>query len=373
MTSLTRRGLDRDALWRQLDPLLIVVPLLVAVMGTLSVYSTTKGGGEEPVTQLAERQMLFVGVGVALMVGVSVVDYRRVADWAFHWYALAIVSLVAVLYLGTERKGSQAWFDLGVFQLQPSEFAKIALVFALAALLSPHLGAISAKTLASALVLVALPLGLVLMQPDLGTAMVTVSAAGGLLLVSGLAWRQMAALFILALAAASFVVGTGQLGDYQKDRLEVFFEPGRADADAQYNARQAKIAVAAGGITGQGWGQGEQTQLDWVPEQHTDFIFTAVAEELGFVGAGSLLLAYLVLSLRLVRVAHLSSDAFGTLLVAGILTMFVIQVFQNTGMSMGVMPITGIPLPLMSYGGSSTLAWFVMLGVAQAVHVRRNA
>jgi len=212
---------------------------------------------------------------------------------------------------------------------------------------------------------------LILLQPDLGTVLIFVVTALGMLMVAGARGRDLAVLIVLGLVMIVAVLNSDVLAQYQRDRLATFVGLTEVSEGASWNRDQSLIAVVEGGVWGDGWGQGAQTQNGIVPEQPTDFIFTAVAEELGFVGSSALLAVFLVLSLRIVRSARLARDRFGALLCAGVLVAFVFQIFQNIGMSLGMMPITGIPLPFVSYGGSSILTWFAAFGIVLNVHMRR--
>jgi rod shape determining protein RodA len=210
-----------------------------------------------------------------------------------------------------------------------------------------------------------------MLQPDPGTAMVFVAITMGVLLVAGVRAKHIAGLTLAGLTAVVGLLSSGFLADYQTDRLTVFLNPAAGLKAEAYNLNQSKIAIGSGGVLGKGLFNGTQTQLDIVPEQHTDFIFTAVGEELGFIGAATLLILFAVIGWRIWRIAQLSRDQFGVLLCVGVLSMLAFQIFQNAGMTMGIMPITGIPLPFVSYGGSSTIALFAGLGLVQSVHMRR--
>jgi rod shape determining protein RodA len=287
-------------------------------------------------------------------------------------YGGTVLVLLAVKSpLGSTSKGAQAWFDVGPFQLQPSEFAKLVLIVTIAAYVAAHRGELDLRRLGIALAIAALPMGLIYLQPDLGTALVFVAVLMGMLLVGGARPRHLVALTLVGVVAVVAVINLGVLKQYQLDRLGAFIKP---DADTQrsaYNLNQSKIAIGSGGLAGKGLGKGPQTNLSYVPEQHTDFIFTVVGEELGFFGSSLLLVLFGIVVWRTWRAAALSKDLFGTLVCVGVLSMLVFQVFENAGMTMGIMPITGIPLPLFSYGGSSVIATFIGVGLVLNVHMRR--
>ncbi len=364
--------------WRHVDAVLVACVAAVAALGCLMVFSSTRG--RDPAdydTSFLAKQVLFVAVGLAAMAAVTLVDYRRLRDLVPVAYLGVLAALAAVVSgLGSERKGSQAWFQAGPFQLQPSEIAKVVVIVALASLLAQFDGRLGPGRVLAALAVAAVPMGLILLQPDLGTALVFVAVIMGLLLVGGVRGRHIALLTAVGVVGVVGVLRSGMLEEYQQCRLTSFLDRETdecAERDAAYNVDQSETAVGAGGLVGRGLFQGTQTRLDIVPEQHTDFIFTAVGEELGFAGSATLLGLLGIVAWRIWRVAHLARDPLGTLICAGVLAMFVFQVFENVGMTMGIMPVTGIPLPFMSYGGSATIMAFVAVGLVLNVHMRRFA
>jgi len=359
--------------WRHVDLALLGSVALIVVIGTLMVFSATRGsdpGGAS--TALLERHVLFVAVGITVMALTTMADYRRFRDWAPVFYAIVCGLLVGVISpFGTEVNGAQAWFDIGPMRLQPSEFSKIAVIIGLASL-GAHFGTdVDLRRLGILLAVPAIPLALIMLQPDPGTAMVFVAITMGVLVAAGVRAKYLAALTLVGLTAVVGLLSSGLLQDYQKDRLTVFLNPEAGLQAEAYNLNQSKIAIGSGGVLGKGLFNGTQTQLGIVPEQETDFIFTAVGEELGFIGSATLLVLFAIVVWRVWRIAQLSRDQLGVLLCVGLLSMLVFQIFQNAGMTMGIMPITGIPLPLVSYGGSSTIAIFAGLGLVQSVHMRR--
>ena len=361
--------------WRHVDLSLVAAVVLLAVYGLVMVHSATR-------TQLAEqgideqyylqRQALFVAAGVLLMTIVTLFDYRVYRDFAPAIYVATVGLLLVVLSpLGAEHKGQQASFDIGPFQLQPSEFAKIALVVCLAAYVSTLRDGVDGKRVFVIVSVAALPMGLIYLQPDLGTALVFGAILLGMLLIGGAKGRHLVALLLGVAIAMVLVVQLGVLKQYQLDRLTSFLEPESDTQRSAYNLDQSKVAIGSGGLGGKGLYRGSQTNLSYVPEQHTDFIFTAVGEQLGFVGSAVLLGLFSLVVWRTWRAAALARDSTGTLICAGVLAMLTFQVFENVGMTMGIMPITGIPLPFLSYGGSSTLATFAGIGLVLNVHMRR--
>jgi rod shape determining protein RodA len=373
------RGTTRElaAPWRHIDLALLGAVLVITALSLIMIYSATRNqqaasalGGD----YYLKRQAIYVGVGLLAMAVVALVDYRSLPEVApFLYVVTLLVLLLVVSPLGATKRGSQAWFQLGSFQLEPSEFAKATMIVCLSAFITRQRADIDGRRLGALLGLIALPLVLIYRQPDFGTAMVFGGIVLALLLVGGARPRHLAVLVLLGALAAGAVFQLGVLKQYQVDRLSAFLDPHGDSQRSTYNLRQSQIAIAAGGLSGKGVFEGSQTNLSFVPEQHTDFIFTAVAEELGFLGAVALLALFAIVVWRTWRSAVLSRDRFGTLICVGVLAMIVFQVFENVGMTMGITPIAGIPLPLMSYGGSSTVASFVCIGLVLNVHMRRFA
>ena len=365
------------ATWRQLDLVLVAAVLGICGLSLLMIYSSTRqkqlGAGLDP-SHFVKRQALYLILGLVALVLMTVVDYRVLRDVAPAVCLGAVVVLAMVLTpLGSTSRGAQAWFQVGPYQLQPSEFAKLALIIGLAAYCNAHRGELDTPRLGVALGLTAVPLVLIYAQNDLGTAMVFAVIAFGMLAVGGARARDLAILALAAVSAVPVVYELGVLKEYQIDRVSAFLDPSDSPQASAYNLRQSQIAIAAGGFSGRGLFQGSQTNLSFVPEQHTDFIFTAVGEELGFLGATTLLALFALVVWRTWRAALMARDRFGTLLCVGVLAMFVFQIFENVGMTMGITPIAGIPLPMMSYGGSSAIASLMAIGLVLNVHMRRFA
>ena len=360
--------------WRHVDLSLAGSVLFLASFGLLMIYSATRTRLEEAGTDpqyYLQRQAMFVAIGLVAMVATSVIDYRMFRDFAPVIYVGTVGLLALVLLFGAENKGQQASFEFGAFQLQPSEFAKVALVVCLAAYVSSVRGEIDGRRMLAILGLAGVPMGMIYLQPDLGTSLVFGAILLGMLLVSGAKARHLVALLVIAVIAVVGVVNLGVLKEYQYDRLTSFLEP-ESDTDrSAYNLAQSKTAIGSGGISGKGLFQGTQTNLSYVPEQHTDFIFTAVGEQLGLIGSALVLAVFALVAWRTWRSAALAKDVAGTLICVGVLAMLTFQIFENVGMSMGIMPITGIPLPFLSYGGSSTIATFAAIGLVLNVHMRR--
>ena len=362
---------DGAAPWRHVDVTLLAGVLAIASLGVVMVYSASRNLGADEGFFL-RRQAVFSMIGLGVMGLVATIDYRKARDFAPLIYAASVAGLLLVLSpLGSNRRGAQAWFQIGGFQLQPSEPAKVGLIICIAAYAAHHRGDLNGRRMAGALALAAVPMILIELQPDLGTMLVFASILMATLLVSGARPRHMALLVLAGLVAVVAVFHLGLLQEYQKDRLGAFLNPNEDTRQAAYNLNQSKIAIANGSITGKGLFKGTQTKLAYVPEQHTDFIFTVVGEELGLVGSGLLLALFALVVWRTWRAAALAKDLCGTVVCIGVLAMLVFQVFENVGMTMGIMPITGIPLPFMSYGGSATIATFAAIGLVLNVHMRR--
>ena len=359
--------------------ILLTVAALCGV-GLLSIYSVTgparRLNGLDPYYYV-QRQVLFIAIGVAVMALVSVIDYRRLREWALPIYIVSTIFLLAVTVLARARNGARAWFTVGPFQLQPSEFAKVTLILAIAALVaSDREEDLPFHGFVRALLVLGVPLAIIVAQPDLGTAMVFVAIAVAVLLVAKANPRHIALVTVLALFSVVLVVSTGLLQSYQVSRLTTFVDqkPNTNDESVERLVRQSQQsqrAIAGGELTGRGYMQGPLTKGGYVPEQHTDFVFSAIGEQFGLLGSAGVLVLFAILLLRILRVAQIARDQFGSLLCAGVLAALVWHVFQNVGMTMGIMPITGIPLPFMSYGGSSTIAFFAMIGLVQSVYLRR--
>jgi len=365
--------LDGDLVMR-LDWILIAACLAIVMIGMLMIYSSSRTlvGGDS--AYYVKRQALALAVGVGIGIALIRIDYRKLRDYSLLAYLLTVVSLLFVLSpMGQRVKGHQAWYALPFgFQLQPAEIAKFGLVVALAGYVNEHRDEIDAWRLAVIVGLALIPIGLVQLQGDLGTNVVLIFAVIGLFAVAGVQGRYLAVLTVLGATLIFGVISLGLLKQYQIDRLTTVFATGaKAKQGAAYNQNQSKQTIGIGGLFGQGLFKGFQTKLGFVPEQQTDFIFTAVGEELGFVGAATLLALFGLVLWRTWRTARLAPDFYGSLVCAGILAVFAFQVFENIGMTMGIMPVTGIPLPFMSYGGSSLVTSCASIALVNSVYARR--
>jgi rod shape determining protein RodA len=377
---VSRADLDPGAAWRHVDWLLVAAVLGTAALGALMIFSSTRNRRGPGVVDsyYLERQGLFIVIGVGLMAFTAAIDYRRLRDLAPLLYGGAIFLLFGILTpLGAKKKGAQAWFALpGGFQLQPSEIAKVCLIIMLAAVCgragsSGEIDPMGPRRLWRALLVAGGPLLLIMLQPDLGTALVLGAATFAILSVSGVKARYLLLLVAGVALVATLVLKGGFLADYQKARLTTFLNPSAKVRGDAYNLNQSKVAIGSGGLLGKGLYHGSQTRLRYVPEQHTDFIFSVVGEELGLLGGAALIGLFGIIMWRTWRAAVLANDAVGSMICIGVLAMLTFQVFENVGMTMGIMPITGIPLPFVSYGGSATLACFMAIGLVLNVRMRR--
>ncbi len=370
------------SLFAHIDLALLTLPIAISILGLLMIYDASgheTAVGGLPRLYYVERQGIAIVLGLVAMGVMMVIDYRRIRD-AWPLVYLAVLPLLAgVVLIGRNHNGAQAWFQIGPLQFQPSEVAKVALVIAIAGYCHQHRGDLDAWRVAVAIGLAGVVMAIVYAQHDLGTMLVIMVCAAAVLVIAGLKPVHIVVLLLLAASLVGAAVVTGKVQAYQLDRLTSFTDQSTSHLSAQqqsptqFNLGASKAAIASGGLEGAGFGQGLQTKNGFVPEQHTDFIFTAVGEDLGFVGGAALLLLYALLAWRLWRIALLSSDFFGTLVAIGVLAMFAIQIFENVGMTMGLMPITGIPLPFMSYGGSAVIASFIAIGLVLSIHMRRFA
>ena len=376
---LVARALAKRGLLRQLDWLLIAVAIGLTVMGTLLIWSATapalEQAGLDPRTYL-KKQVLNACIGVALLFITACVDYRKYRSATPVLYGLSLLLLLAVLTpVGTTVNGAKAWIALpGGFQVEPSEFAKLAIIVMTALVLSrrrgvggsaagrPGMGRVALAALAAAPLM-----ALVATEPALGVTLVLVFVFAGMVVVSGLRWYWLAGLATAVAVAIWSVSDMHLMKGYQLARLTAFLHPQQDLSGAGYNLLQAKTAVGSGGMLGVGLFRGTFTGNNFVPSQQTDFIFTVAGEELGFVGCAIIIFLLAVLIVRAIRVASVADDLFGMLVASGIAVWFTFQSFVNIGMTIGLMPITGLPLPFVSYGGSAVFADMIAIGLLQSV------
>lgn len=375
------RLLARDSAARRLDWPILLSALALSLIGTVLVYSATRNRTElnqgDPYYFLV-RHLLNTGIGITLMIGVVWLGHRTLRGAVPILYGLSVVLILLVLTpLGATINGAHAWIQIGGgFSLQPSEFVKITIILGMAMLLAARVDAGDRehpdhRTVLQALGLAALPMLIVMLMPDLGSVMVMVVIVLGVLLASGASNRWVLGLIGAGAVGAIAVWQLGILDEYQINRFAAFANPELDPAGVGYNTNQARIAIGSGGLTGSGLFQGSQTTGQFVPEQQTDFIFTVAGEELGFVGAGLILVLLGVVLWRACRIARETTELYGTIVAAGIIAWFAFQSFENVGMTLGIMPVAGLPLPFVSYGGSSMFAVWIAVGLLQSIRLQR--
>ena len=356
--------------FRDFDWWLLSLVLVLSIISVLEIYSTTV---HTRFARFESKQILFIAAGIICMFILSRIDYHRLIDWSPWMYGIFLVSLVAVRLVGHKALGARRWIALGPIQFQPSEWVKLVLILAMARYIANIGGRnLTWKEIFKAFGMVGLPMILVLIQPDLGTTLTYAPVLIASLFLGGINLRQATILIVCGSVLAVGVWSSGKiLKPYQKARLTSFINPQNDPKGAGYQVLQSEIAVAAGGIWGKGAEKGTQTQGYFLPIPYTDFIFAAFSEEHGFVGAVFVLLLYFLILMRLIQNAQTAADLPGSLIIMGIVAVLTFQIAVNVGMVIGFMPVTGIPLPLMSYGGSSVLFTFLALGVAMNVRMRR--
>jgi len=351
----------------------------IVLIGLSAVYSATYTA--QGPSSLFTKQVLWVCLGIIVMFAALVPDYHTVGRYAYVLYAISIVMLILVLAVGRTGMGAQRWLPLGPFAFQPSELAKLSLTLALARFFAeaPKRGGYELRDLAVPAVMVLIPLALVMKQPDLGTALMLLFTSSLVILLAGMRFRSLLAIAVIGAFVASTVflvppvrhkIWTS-LKPYQQKRIKAFIDPASDPLGSGYHATQAKIAVGSGQTTGKGFRKGTQSQMAFLPERHTDFIFAVIAEERGFLGASFLIVLYVVLLLVGVDAAKSAKDKMGTLMAGGIVSMLSLYVFINTGMAVGILPVVGVPLPLVSYGGTSIITTFLAIGLLLNIRSRR--
>lgn len=376
-----RREARAAARWRHLadlDPLLLAAASALSALGVMLVWSATAAelavDGADTAA-FAKRQAISVIIGLLLAYGVSRLPFtlfRVIAPW---WYVAGVAAVLLTLTpLGTTVAGARAWLALpGGFTLQPAEFTKIGLILVLAALGSASVLAVGrTRTLLRSVAVASLPIGIVLLQNDTGTMLVMAAFSFAVIVVGGAPRRWVFGLLAAAAVGAVLVVQLHLLQDYQMDRLTSFLHPGRDGLTAGYNTMQARIAISGGGLLGQGWFQGAQTQGGFVPVNDSDFVFTVVAEEFGLLGATVVIALIAVVLWRGLLIAAEADTLFARLVAVGIVAWLGFQAFENIGMNLGIMPVTGVTLPFVSFGGSSVMACWIAIGVLQVLHIRRR-
>lgn len=353
------------------DNLLAVVALLIFIIGLSSIYSATYTEGSQAMKGLMFKQILWMAAGILLLLVIVKIDYQRFVDWAYILFGLNVLLLVLVLFLGRTRFGAQRWFAIGGFSFQPSEFVKITYMLAL----SSYLGSRAKFTyrindLFIPFVLTLIPLVLIFLQPDLGTALMLIPILFAMLYARGAKARHLGSIILIGILSLPFF--WHMLKGYQKTRLSVFINPNADPLGAGYTIIQSKIAIGSGFFLGKGWLSGTQNQLNFLPERHTDFIFSVVGEEGGFIGCVILIALFATLVYRGLKIANGTGDTYGRLMAVGIVAMLACQIIVNIGMASGFMPVVGLPLPLMSYGGSSLLTTVVSIALLLSISMRQT-
>ncbi|MEI6552378.1 MAG: rod shape-determining protein RodA [Actinomycetes bacterium] len=370
---------NRQSLVKGFDPVLTAVVGLLLFIGTLLVWAATRDwytrNGLDGQYYL-KRHIINIMIGLILAYGTTVIDYRLLRAYTPFLWGAGVLGLAIVLIpgLGSEINGARAWIALpGGFQIQPAELAKISIIIGMSMILSERThdsDGPTSKDVLQALVIAAVPVLLIILQPDMGTILIISAAVVTIIAVSGSPARWVAGLLLIAVLGGFVAVKAGVISDYQINRLQTFVDPNADTQGAGYQLRQARITVGSGGFIGTGLFNGPQTNGRFVPEQQTDFIFTVAGEELGFLGSGAILILYLILLMRAFAIARRTNDPFGRLVCTGVIAWFAFQIFENIGMTMGLMPMTGVPLPFISYGGSSMFATLIGVGLLQNVHAR---
>jgi rod shape determining protein RodA len=361
----------------RIDPLLLFATLGLVGCSVFVIANATQDDIPGDPNFYFHRQLIYVIVGTVLMLALSRFDYTRMREWRYGIYGAMIAMILLVFAVGTNTRGAKAWIELPFFNFQPSELGKLLLIVSLSAFMVERMRKVSdAETTSRILLLAIVPAMLVIAQPDLGSGLVYLAIVTAVLFVAGVKWTHFAVLGALAVTAIGIVlvaapaVGVEVLKPYQVDRLTAFINPTDDPAKQGYQLKQSIVGIGAGQKIGRGEEEATQTKLNFIPEHHTDFIFSVVGEMYGFAGAAIILALYALLIWRALRILTMAKNLYGALIVGGITAMFMFQIFENVGMTIGIMPITGVPLPLMSYGGSSVVMTLMAVGVLQSVHAQ---
>lgn len=356
----------------KIDWVLLLCATLLLGIGLAVLYSISMATSSDGSLSIFWRQIIFAGIGIVGMLFFAATNYQNLKSQSTTIYFLTLIVLVFVLLFGKNVRGTVGWISIGSFNIQPVEIAKLSLIIFLASFISQkkmELGEMG--RLVASLILSGIMIFLVVSQPDFGSAMVLVGIAIGMTLVSGISTKKI--IFIVIAGVVISITGWFQLEPYQKDRILSLVKPGVVDPRGSgYNVIQSMIAVGSGGLMGKGIGHGSQSQLNFLPEKHTDFIFASIAEELGLLGSLFVIVLYGIMFWRMRTIAMSSPDNLGFLITVGIMLMFFLQVWENIGMNIGIMPVTGIPLPLLSYGGSSLIVVLASIGILSSIGSRRE-
>lgn len=376
---LNQRGKEKRGLFVGSDRFMNAAVLLLLFLGVILVYAATRdwfeSNGLDPEYYL-KRQLINVIIGIALAYGTTLIDYRLLRAYTPIVWGVGVLGLIAVLIpgLGSTVNGARSWIAFpGGFQIQPAELAKISIIVGMALILAERVAGEDEPTdkqVLQALGVAAVPIFLIVLQPDLGTVLIIAACIITLIAVSGARMRWVIGLLVVGVTGAYLAVVSGEVSEYQLNRLRSFVDPSADPQASGYQLRQARITIGSGGFFGKGLFDGPQTNGRFVPEQHTDFIFTVAGEEIGFLGAGLILVLYSIILMRAFSIARRTNDLFGRMVCVGVIAWFSFQIFENIGMTMGLMPMTGVPLPFLSYGGSSMFANMIGIGLLQNVYQR---
>lgn len=358
-------------LLKDFDKVLMVIVFIVCAGGLFVLHSATQVKNLPFVESYVFRQISWIVLAATLLILIVNISYQKFIDISYALYLINVIFLALVLIMGSERLGAQRWFAVGGFAFQPSEFIKISFILVLANIIGAKRADLKyARSLILPLIALALPFALVLVQPDLGTALLLLPIFFVMMYVGGARIKHLVILVLSGLATTPFFWHA--LRDYQKQRLLVFLNPNVDPLGAGYTIIQSKIAVGSGGLIGKGWLAGTQNQLNFLPERHTDFIFSVVGEEWGLLGSLVLILLFFLVAKRSLDIAGLTNDIYGKLVAVGIITLLTLQVVINIAMTIGFMPVVGIPLPFVSYGGSSMLTSFIAIALLLNIGMRRS-
>lgn len=359
-------------LLKNLDIVTIVVTILLIICSLMIIGSATHvNNPSEDRYYFVQRQGLFAIINLLIVFFMLHFDYKSLSKFANILYILNLIMLFAVMFIGQSALGAQRWIQIGPITIQPSEFSKLIMIISLANMLDKKVGKLNSfREILPVFAYIGLPFLLVLKQPDLGTSLVFLAIVFGMIFIAGISIRHL--MIIFGAGAAVMPIFWHFLKDYQKMRLTVFINPNVDPLGSGYHIIQSKIAIGSGMLFGKGLFEGTQSQLNFLPENHTDFIFAVIGEELGFIGATIILLLYFVLLYRGIKISGAARDNFGTLLAAGITSMLTFHILVNVGMTAGIMPVTGIPLPLMSYGVSALTTNLISIGILLNIYMRRQ-
>ena len=354
---------------KQYDWWMIGLVFLLVIIGMVIIYSI---GANAEISDLNRfnKQIIFFAIGLILLVAFSLLDFRLLSSYAYIFYGLAFLLLVGLLIFGTTIRGTTGWFVVGGISIQPVEFVKLLFVIFMARFFSDKALEMNQwKNILLSAIFTGILVGLVILQPDLGSALIFLAIWLGLLVLQKIRWYKLLIIFLVLL-----LIGTSSwffvLEDYQKERITTFIDPAQDPLGTGYNVTQSIIAVGSGKIVGRGLGLGPQSQLEFLPESEADFIFAVIAEELGFLGASFILFLFGFLFFRIWKIIKLASDDFGVMLASGILIIFFVQTLINIGMNLGLMPVTGLPLPFISAGGSSLITSLALIGILESIRIR---